>query len=108
MSEPILSGSVQTDQATLSHQPSLADLLAHVSLLQEALDVTAPTEAALVRAERQITALQDQVARLSTQIAEGQRRADALEQEVEHLHGSLSWRVTAPLRALRGLLRQTS
>jgi predicted RNase H-like nuclease (RuvC/YqgF family) len=101
MSGPISNGPIEADQVTPSRQ---ADLLAHIRLLQEALDATAPTEAALLRAERQITALQDQVDRLSRQIVAGQREVEALRRQVSEVRGSLSWRLTAPLRsALRAL-----
>ncbi|SMY09320.1 hypothetical protein [Flavimaricola marinus] len=98
MSGPISSGPIKASQI------NQADLLAHVRLLQDALDASAQTESSLVRAERQIAALQDQVERMSAQIVDGQRHCDAVEREMEALRASLSWRVTAPLRALRGML----
>lgn len=101
MSGPISTGPIEASQVSRASQ---ADLLSHIRLLQEALDATAPTEAALLGAERRIAALQDQVDRLSRQIVTSQHQAEALQRQVAELHGSLSWRVTAPLRFLRGLL----
>ena len=102
MSGPISSRPIQATQV------NQADLLAHIRLLQDALDTTAQTESSLVRAERQISALQDQIERLSAQIVDGQRHSDALERDLNGLQASLSWRITAPLRFLRGLLPPTS
>lgn len=102
MSGPISTGPIGASQI---RQISHADLLAHIRLLQEALDATAPTEAALLRAERRIAALQDQVDRLSRQMVASQHQAEDLQRQVDEVRRSLSWRMTAPLRLVRGMLR---
>lgn len=84
----------------------LADLTRQVQLLQTELDACAPAEASLSRAERRIAALQGLVERQSARIVEEQRRAATLAGQIEALRGSLSWRVTAPLRAVRHLIRR--
>ena len=81
-------------------QPNIADLQAQIRLLQAELDLLAPADAALALAERRVAALQTLIERQSARIVELQRTAAECEQQVDQVYRSLSWRITAPLRAL--------
>lgn len=95
-----------SDPTTAPQTPDTVDLLAHIRFLQDALDNATPAEQALRRAEHQIAALQEQIEGLSAQIVDSHRRGEALERELHQFHHSLSWRITAPLRALRSMVRR--
>ena len=88
-----------------SDDTDVADLHRQIALLQAELDRYAPTEAELVGAERRIEALQSLIEEQSQRLTEEQRRTADLMAEIAAVRGSLSWRITAPLRAVRRLFR---
>jgi hypothetical protein len=63
----------------------------------------APTDFCPQHPDRQLEQLHVEVTRLEQQIASDQVSMQTLHDEIEAIHRSTSWRVTAPLRKLRGL-----
>ena len=82
------------------NQPDIADLQAQIRLLQAQVDMLSPADAALARTERRVAALQSLIERQSARIVELQRAQAEHERQIGLIYRTLSWRITAPLRAL--------
>ena len=76
-----------------------------ISLLENAAHLGLPVPKKLKDVLEQLQAALAENTRLNNQLTELQNSRAAYETSLENLYESSSWRLTAPLRALRRLLR---